>query len=367
MISDDVAALRIAMIAQPVFWAHAARWLEYGNQIVRMTWLTVCILLSRRIGNRIKCASSAPEGLAKTAEMNRPNLLRCFLASALCFISGWSVFAQTAAPAPQPPTPAEVGRAIPADNLAYPVLVELPGVDTGSGFYLNTATSIYLVTAKHVLFNEKGELLGPTMTLLSYARNPNDTGVNLVSADIKSLFSEGAVIPSASEDVAVVRVATFATPDPMEKQLVHAASRFSPGVVALEMAKTGFVTTPVNNVKKYADVFVGNEIVVYGYPDSIGLKQLPQLDPSRPLLRQGTVAGLNPATKSIVIDCPVYPGNSGGPVVEIDRIAFQTEFKLIGVVIQYVPFAKGTVNFYTLDNSGYAIVAPMDGVLALVK
>jgi hypothetical protein len=293
--------------------------------------------------------------------MIRLNLfLGCFLATLLSFVSGRSVSAQTA-------TSAEGQRAIPADNLAYPVLVEIPGVGSGSGFYLNTATSIYLVTAKHVVFDEKGELLGRTMTLLSYGRDPKDTGLNLVSADLKTLSSQGAVIPSSTEDVTIVKIATFATPQPTDKPLLNATSRFLPGVTVLKASGSGFISTSVNLVKKYADILVGNEIVVYGYPNSIGLAQLPQLDPSRPLLRQGIVAGLNPATDSIVIDCPVYPGNSGGPVVEVDRSAFQTNFKLIGVVIQYVPFAKGTANFYTLDNSGYAIVAPMDGVLALFK
>ena len=298
--------------------------------------------------------------------MSRANLVvRSFVAGVFCFAFAGPALAQSATPTP------ESSRAIPADNLAYPVLIEIPLgdglVDSGSGFYLNTATSTYLVTARHVLFDDKGKLLGPKMTLLSYPVDPNDQGLNVLSIDLAALSSTGDVIPSQTEDVAVVRIFTFQTAQSTAEQLKHAAMSPLPGVTGVKVAPSGFIVTPISIIKKYADVLVGNDIVVYGYPTSIGLKQIPQLDPNRPLLRQGIVAGLNPAAQTIVNDCFIYPGNSGGPVVELDRTPFQTFFKLIGVVIQYVPFAKGNQALFTLDNSGYAIVAPMDGVLALLK
>jgi hypothetical protein len=43
-------------------------------------------------------------------------------------------------------------RAIPHDDLAYPVRVEIHG-SGGSGFFLNTERQTYFVTAKHVLFS----------------------------------------------------------------------------------------------------------------------------------------------------------------------------------------------------------------------
>jgi hypothetical protein len=57
---------------------------------------------------------------------------------------------------------AQAQRAIPDDNLGYPVLITLPGVGTGSGFYINATKYTYLVTAKHVLFNpQSNQILGP--------------------------------------------------------------------------------------------------------------------------------------------------------------------------------------------------------------
>src|ERR1039458_2489713 len=52
------------------------------------------------------------------------------------------------------PPLATAQRAIPEHNLAYPVLLTI-GSTTGSGFYLNAPDSVYLVTAKHVLFRSE--------------------------------------------------------------------------------------------------------------------------------------------------------------------------------------------------------------------
>jgi hypothetical protein len=141
----------------------------------------------------------------------------------------------------------------------------------------------------------------------------------------------------------------------------------------LTAAPSGILGVARNAVKKYADVLVANEVLVFGYPTSLGIEGSPQLDPLRPLLRRGIVAGLNPNKKSIIIDCPSYPGNSGGPVVEADRETFKATFNVIGVVSEFVPFAEKSVNYpiqyqsVSISNSGYTIVTPMDYVLDLVK
>jgi len=80
-------------------------------------------------------------------------------------------------------TDAVADRAIPEDNLAYPVLISLNGADIGSGFYLLGNNSLYLVTAKHVLFDpETKKLRQGLITALSYSKDQADA------------HSEGAVI-----------------------------------------------------------------------------------------------------------------------------------------------------------------------------
>lgn len=95
---------------------------------------------------------------------------------------------------------------------------------------------------------------------------------------------------------------------------------------------------------------------------------MPQIDPGRPLLRKGIVAGQNLDKRSIILDCPAYFGNSGGPVIEIDEVSIaERQYKMIGVVDQYVPYAEGGKTFAIMANSGYSVVTPMDFVLELVK
>ena len=49
-------------------------------------------------------------------------------------------------------------RSIPEDNFAYPSLIVLSNGSSGSGFLLKTETNMFFVTAKHVLFDNKGNL-----------------------------------------------------------------------------------------------------------------------------------------------------------------------------------------------------------------
>ena len=67
--------------------------------------------------------------------------------------------------------------------------------------------------------------------------------------------------------------------------------------------------------------------------------------------------------KTIILDCPAYPGNSGGLVIEIERIGVANyNLSPIGIVSEYVPFYKKVT-----QNSGYSIVVPMDAVNELIS
>ena len=114
--------------------------------------------------------------------------------------------------------------------------------------------------------------------------------------------------------------------------------------------------------------------MMFGYPTSLSLVPNPKIDFQRPLLRKGIVAGENPAQHSLILDCPAYQGDSGGPILEVDpESPFETHFKIIGVMSSFVPFADTWINQHfgytntTLQNSGYSIATPMDFVLELIK
>ena len=95
-------------------------------------------------------------------------------------------------------------RALPDNNLAYPVLLETKA-DYGSGFYLRTAKFVYFVTTNHVLFSPTtGMLLATKATLLSYSRDPRSAGKNILNLDLALLLRSGQIKTHAKTDVAVI-------------------------------------------------------------------------------------------------------------------------------------------------------------------
>lgn len=102
-------------------------------------------------------------------------------------------------------------RFIPDDNLAYRVLVQFPD-EKASGFFLNTGNSIYLVTARHVLFDPPtgnpptSHLRTVPMTLLSYPRDPKESGTNFIQVDRMALSLAGQIKVHPVADVAVVHL-----------------------------------------------------------------------------------------------------------------------------------------------------------------
>jgi Trypsin-like peptidase domain len=306
-------------------------------------------------------------------------------------------------------TPAKAQRAIPEDNLAYPVLItitKLPPlastgnasapvpvpVEMGSGFFMNNGKFVYLVTAKHVLFDLKeNSLLGDHATLIAYPKNVSDPGRFRITLDLSLLATSGNIKPHTSEDVAVIRIGTMPpvaanTPSPPLAIPTPSAGpvppptphpfEFSAGVSVEEQAAEGLVGVDALNLKavtRFEGVLVGNDVMMFGYPTSLALAANSKIDFSRPLLRRGIVAGKNVAARSIILDCPSYQGDSGGPVVEIDNPnPFQRSVSIIGVMNAFVPFVDSWKNEHfgyinaTLQNSGYSIITPMDFVLELL-
>ena len=74
-----------------------------------------------------------------------------------------------------------------------------------------------------------------------------------------------------------------------------------------------------------------------------------------------------------MLDCPSYQGDSGGPILEVEDDSNVRNFRVIGVMSAFVPFADTWKNEHfnyvntTLQNSGYSVVTPMDFVLELIK
>jgi hypothetical protein len=204
-----------------------------------------------------------------------------------------------------------------------------------------------------------------TVNAISYSSDTSDTTSNVLILNLHELQAEGHLRTDANNDVLVITVARTTTAKaPDTAQMVTTVK----GAGWAHVSSHGTVGVAIEAVKTLAQVNVGNDVIMYGYPSSLGFKAVPQIDPLRALLRKGIIAGKDIQKHTIVLDCPVYFDNSGGPVFEIDREFPATKFFLIGVVTQYVPLVTTDgLTIEMLTNSGYSIATPIDAVLQLIK
>ena len=250
---------------------------------------------------------------------------------------------------------AQARRAIPEDNLSYPIRITHSD-GSASGFYLNTEKYTYLITAGHVLSS-----IRKTANLISYASGQNKR--TIIEIDIVALTAAKEIRIHKNKDVAMIRIA---------KKSKEGKLRVSKGVVIQESSGLILgVNYPVS-IKTYDKVIVGNDVYIFGYPSSIGIKEIPQFDYESPLLRKGIIAGKDTSESTIIIDCPTYYGNSGGPVVEIEEKGLGKNFMIVGVVSEFIPFKEDWINVthrykqMSISNSGYSVVVPMDAVIELL-
>ena len=267
-------------------------------------------------------------------------------------------------------------RAIPDSGLSYPVLITMKScppalVPQASGFFLSAGDALYLVTGRHVLFNNASpepQLICKQAELIAYSRNPKEAGRNLILLDLEALNASGDLKKHATHDVAVVRIGTFAKVD--GKKTTH----FLQGVQGLEVLPSGIVAVGLDGVKNIDQVFAADEVYVLGFPSSIGFQNIPQIDYLRPLIKKGIVAAINEQRKTLILDSSVFHGNSGGPVLEVEQQDAQTKkLHIIGIISQIIPVVASGLNPNSSHaatekyNSGYSVAEPMDAVLELIN
>jgi hypothetical protein len=98
---------------------------------------------------------------------------------------------------------------LPEDNLAYPVQVIVPG-GGGTGFFVRRDRELFLVTARHVLFDlVTGHLQSHELTLRALSKDARETAVTVIHVNTEQLREEKQIRTDEPRDVAVVRLATM--------------------------------------------------------------------------------------------------------------------------------------------------------------
>ncbi|MBK9719515.1 MAG: trypsin-like peptidase domain-containing protein [Saprospiraceae bacterium] len=238
---------------------------------------------------------------------------------------------------------------------------------TGTGFLVKDSTSIYFVTARHNIYDlSTNQVLIDKVTVTTYYNDPTTGDKNIILIDIKGAISNKLLYSKNTDDALIIKIGNFKGLDS------------SKGVInyfpIINKNKSSWLNPlPMEMLKGYSEVYVGDEVYLFGYPTSIGLKQSPQFDFSRPLLRRGVVAGKNDKIKTLVLDCPSYPGNSGGPVIRKVTDGLRWEYSLIGLVVQFIPYEEQWVNVKSglvrtdRFNSGYSVAISADKILNLIE
>jgi hypothetical protein len=209
--------------------------------------------------------------------------------------------------------------------------------------------------------------------LLSYPKDINEDSVNIISLDLNSLNEGKKIQYHRKKDVAIIAIGESEEGEIGESEEGRKL-KFFQGVSLLKKTKTGIIVLNAKNIKTFKEAMIGNDIFLFGFPSSIGLKS-PEFSIKRPLIKKGLLSGKNPKFKTLIIDCPVHQGNSGSLVIEKEEKGFGNyNFSAIGIAVRYVPvFEKRVVEissikqFTTYSNSGYSIVEPIDTVFELLK
>lgn len=229
----------------------------------------------------------------------------------------------------------------------------------GSGFYVNVDNVIYLITAGYVLFNLKtGNIISDNVEFVSYTFDNNVANKNVIRADLNALYKSKNARLHNTHDIGIVKIGSL--------QYIDGKSRVKfDGNIKIISDYRQIWGAGKDIIKRHENVLESNDAYIFGYPRSLGMKSSlfkysMQIDPDFQLLRKGIVAGKDNYTKTIILDCPGYPGNSGGPALEAEsRDDGSVDFRIIGVIIEFVPF----MNNGQVSNSGYSIVESMDMVL----
>ncbi len=239
-------------------------------------------------------------------------------------------------------------------NLSYVAYLNLGnGKSIGSGFILTHNSVVYLVTAKHLLFNNNALIDSNLLATIQGSHGSQEEG-----HIFEVYLDDATILSNLTDDVAVII-------------LPHIAEDSERVSVVLQQGIINRISLSSDDTRRMADILTPNEVYLIGFPTSLLFEDVTGFDVARPLLRKGIVAGLNIGGNTFTIDCPAYQGNSGGPIIELCE---DDTLRIAGVVSRYIPFVtqwknnrESSIVHAEYVNSGYTVCVSMDAVFSLIS
>jgi hypothetical protein len=252
------------------------------------------------------------------------------------------------------------------DTHCQPALVvQESGDGAGTGFFVRDSISWYLVTAKHLVLDAKsGKLLAEKYNVLAWSQDLSRDERSNVSLRIKTALDSGKVFYNTKDDVVAIELG---------KVKNGKEYSFNSYASLVSGSKAGIIKPVAIGVgEEFKNIHLGDAVLLFGYPTALGLKPMPQFDYDKPMVRSGIIGGKFEERHNLVIDCPVFAGNCGSPVLR----KADGKMKLVGILVSNIPSfdpnleangGKRTEESIYQNNSGYGLVVPMDVVGELVK
>ena len=252
------------------------------------------------------------------------------------------------------------------------ILIKYSTGGSSSGVIVGDSSYMYLVTARHCLienFNKNSvRLVAPSVVLIYYIGDPSSSKSDSLRVDLQKAFADGELLFDSTQDIAILSIAKFtgktASGSPSFNYMSSATklTLFAPGIILSELDFD------------FDHVEVGDDCLMFGYPSSLELSSGKDYNFDRPLLRKGVIAGKDKTKGTIIIDCPSYQGNSGGPVFSVALTNRKDPTGLIGVVSRSILQVEELQSSYyhqtvsmNLSNSGYTIIVPIEFAEKLMK
>lgn len=256
---------------------------------------------------------------------------------------------------------------LPMEYELSPVLLEFDkGKDFGSGiFFIDSLNNISIVTAKHNIdkyLNHKASYKENSIkksdfkvSYFAYFSNETDSvRREAFSLNLEEFNENNLVKMHPIKDLAIIKFGI----------VVNNKVQFNTKINFIKHnAKADLITYSQRNISSFNEIKVTREVFVFGYPKTIGLQQKPQYDFDSPLIQKGIVSSKNYKDSSLVLNCPVFGGNSGSPVIEYNPL--NDNIRLIGLITDYIPYIdeENGLKF----NSGYSVAVPIEYVISLTK
>lgn len=235
----------------------------------------------------------------------------------------------------------------------------------GTGFLVgrkeqdvSDAYTIYIITNKHVVENFD--------FLLVRFNNAESVGVQDLAMPLresgKKLYSEHS---NKDSDIVAIQIAPGVL---IEKHLK---------LSFFDLSKHGFTLSKMQET----GIEEGSLVYALGFPMNLMNDKI-----KAPIVRVGCISRIADAfvspdeTDSYLVDAQIFPGNSGGPVlnrpeiVSIEGTSSNSNCGLIGILSAYVPYREilfskqtGELRMIQEENSGLTIVHPVDRIKEVVE